>query len=212
VTGAVTRWIAELGVYAVFLLMAVDALLPLGGELTMLFAGAIVGGAIAGAHASLFGLQVPNGVEGFVVLSLAGVAGSLAGALVAWWVGARGGRALVDRHGRRLRLGPEAMDRAERWFDRYGDAAVFIGRLTPVVRSFIPLAAGVLGSRLGRFMAFNLLAAVIWCFGFTAAGWAMGSAWTRVDHAFGYVDALAALAVVALLAVALPRRLRRVRS
>jgi len=193
--------------------MAIDALLPLGGELTMLYAGALAGGAIGGSHASLFGAQVPNGIDGFVVLSLAGVAGSLVGAAIGWWIGARGGRPVIDRYGRRLRIDSDAMDRAQRWFDRYGDAAVLIGRLTPVVRSFISLAAGVLGSRLGRFMAFNLVAALIWCFGFTAAGWALGSAWTSLHHAFGFVEVVAVLGVVALLALAAPwRRLRQARS
>src|SRR4051812_30598793 len=117
-TATVTHWIAQHGVYAVFLLMAVDALLPLGGELTMLYAGVIAAG-VAGAHPSLLGMHVPNGFDAFVVLSLAGLAGSLVGAVVAWWIGARGGRALIDRHGRRLRIGPDEIDRAERWFDRY---------------------------------------------------------------------------------------------
>jgi membrane protein DedA with SNARE-associated domain len=211
-TGTVTRWIAEQGVYAVFVLMAIDALLPLGGELTMLYAGVVAGGAIVGAHASLFGVQLASGLEGFVVLSLAGVAGAMAGGLIAWWIGARGGRAVIERHGRRLRIEPGGLDRAQRWFDRYGDAAVLVGRLTPVVRSFISLAAGVLGSRLGRFMAFSLVAAAIWCLGFAAAGWALGSAWASFHHAFDIVDVFAVLAVLTLVAVAAPWRLRQARS
>jgi membrane protein DedA with SNARE-associated domain len=205
-TASVTHWIAQNGIYAVAVLMAIDALLPLGGELTMLYAGVIAGS--AGAHISLFGVHVPAGLDAFVALSLAGVAGSLAGALLAWWVGARGGRALIDRHGRRLHMGPAEIDRAERWFDHYGDVAVLAGRLTPVVRSFISIAAGVLGARFWRFVAFNLIAAVIWCFVFAAAGWALGGAWASVHHAFGYVDVLAVLGAVALLLLARPWRLR----
>ena len=201
-TATLTRWIAEQGVYAVFLLMAIDALFPLGGELTMLYAGVVAAGAIAGAHASVLDISIPNGLDGFAVLSLAGVAGSVVGGFSAWWIGARGGRAVIGRHGRRLRIGPDEIERADRWFDRYGDAAVLAGRLTPVVRSFISLAAGMLGSRLGPFMAFNLIASVIWCFGFAAAGWALGDAWASLHHAFAYADVLAVLAAVTLLAVA----------
>jgi membrane protein DedA with SNARE-associated domain len=202
VMATITRWIAEHGVYAVFVLMAIDALLPFAGELTMLYAGVIAGG-FAGAHAALFGHQIPDGLAGYVVLSLAGVAGSLVGGLIAWTLGAKGGRALIDRHG------SGELDRAELWFARHGDVAVLVGRLTPVVRSFVSFAAGMYGGRLRRFVAFSLIAAVIWCFAFAAAGWALGSAWRGVDRAFGYVDVLAVAAVLALAARWRPGHARR---
>jgi membrane protein DedA with SNARE-associated domain len=194
-----TGWLARDGAYAVFALMALDAVLPASGEVTMLVAGALAGGAIAGAHVSVLGLELAPGLQTFAVLSAAGVLGSLAGGLAGWSIGAIGGRLLIERHGRRLRMGPEALARAERWFERFGDAAVFLGRMTPVVRSFIAVPAGVLGSPLGRYTALTLAAAVLWCFGFAAAGWALGTAWTNIDHAFRYVEALT---VVALLAAA----------
>jgi membrane protein DedA with SNARE-associated domain len=97
------------------------------------------------------------------------------------------------------------VDRAQLWFARHGDVAVLVGGLTPVVRSFVSFAAGMYGGRLGRFVAFSLIAAVIWCFAFAAAGWALGSAWRRLDHAFSYVEVLA---VAALLAIASGRLIR----
>src|SRR3954452_5123288 len=105
-TAHVTDWIARHGIYAVFLLMAVDALLPVGGELVMLFAGALAGGAIASQHVTLFGAGIPQGAEAYVVLVAAGTLGYLAGSLVGWAIGAYGGRALIERHGRWLHLGP----------------------------------------------------------------------------------------------------------
>jgi membrane protein DedA with SNARE-associated domain len=208
-TSQLTGWIAQHGIYAVFALMALDALLPLGGELTMLYAGVLGGGAIAGAQATLFGAQIAPGVEGYVVLALAGAAGSLAGALLGWSIGARGGRPLIERHGRWLHVSPQAFARAERWFDRFGDAAVFLGRLTPVVRSFISIPAGALGSPLGRYTLLTLLASLIWCFGFAAAGWALGTTWMTFHHDFRYADYVAAAAVVALVVAVLYRRRRR---
>ena len=75
--------------------------------------------------------------------SLAGTLGYLVGAIVGWWIGVYGGRPLLDRHGRWLHLAPEQLGRAERWFDRYDDWAVLVGRVTPVVRSFVSIPAGI---------------------------------------------------------------------
>ena len=203
-----TGWLARDGAYAVFALMALDAVLPASGEVTMLVAGALAGGAIVGVHASVLGLVPAPGLEAYVVLSAAGVLGSLAGGLAGWWIGVIGGRPLIERHGRRLRMGPEALARAERWFERFGDAAVFFGRMTPVVRSFIAIPAGVLGSPLGRYMAFTLAAAVLWCFGFAAVGWALGAEWTSIDHAFRYAEALTVVTLLAAAGVMAGRRAR----
>ena len=204
-----TGWIVRDGVYAVCALMALDAVLPLGGELTMLLAGVIAGGAITGAHASLLGTEIASGLQGFVVLSLAGVVGSLVGGVLGWAIGARGGRPLIERHGRRLRVGPEELARAEQWFARFGDTAVFVGRLTPVVRSFIAIPAGVLGSPLPRYVLLTLAAALIWCFGFAAVGWALGTAWTGFNHAFRVVEVGALAAMLALAVVAARRHAGR---
>ena len=172
VTSQLTTWIADHSVYAVFALMAIDAVLPFGGELVMLYAGVVAAGAIAGADVTILGVHAATGLESYLVLAAAGTLGSLAGALIGWAIGARGGRPLVERHGSRLHLGPRRFARAEDWFERYGGRAVFVGRLTPIVRSFISIPAGVLGIPLGIYVALTLLASLIWCFGFAAAGWA----------------------------------------
>jgi membrane protein DedA with SNARE-associated domain len=192
--------------------MAVDALLPVGGELTMLFAGALAAGAIAGRQPVLFGHDLATGVESFLVLALAGTLGYLAGALVGWAIGRRGGRPLLERHGRWLRVTPAELDRAEAWFDRHGRWAVFLGRLTPLVRSFISIPAGVLESPLRAYTLLTLAGSAIWCFAFAGAGWALGSSYDDVHRAFRYVDVLAVAAVVvAVVAVAVLHR-RRLRA
>jgi membrane protein DedA with SNARE-associated domain len=212
VTGTLTGWIGRHGAYAVFAIMAVDALLPAGGELTMLYAGALAAGAIAGAQPVLLGHTLATGPEAYVVLALAGTIGYLVGALVGWAIGRTGGRPLLERHGRWLHLTPQNLERAEAWFDRHGAWAVFLSRLTPVIRSFISIPAGALGSPPGRYTALTLAGSAIWCFGFAGAGWALGTGYERLDHAFGYVDVLAVAGAAALLAgaVVLHRR-RRVR-
>jgi membrane protein DedA with SNARE-associated domain len=209
-TSQLTTWIAQHGVYAVFGLMAVDALLPGGGELVMLYAGVLAAGAIAGADVAIVGAHPATGVESYLVLALSGTLGSLAGALLGWAIGARGGRPLVERHGPAFHLGPRTFARAEEWFDRYGGRAVFWGRLTPVVRSFISIPAGVLGTPLGRYVALTLLASLIWCFGFAAAGWAAGGTWETIHHDFRYADYAAIAAVLVLIAVTIVHRRRAV--
>jgi membrane protein DedA with SNARE-associated domain len=210
-TSTLTDWIGHHGAYAVFLIMAVDAVLPVGGELTMLYAGALASGAIAGRHPALLGHTLQPGLESYLILSLAGTLGYLLGALVGWAIGRSGGHALLERHGRWLHLSPERLERAERWFQRRGSWAVFLGRLTPVVRSFISIPAGVFGTPPGSYTLLTLAGSAIWCFAFAGAGWALGSSYERVHHAFGYVDIVVVAAVAATVVglVAYRIRLRR---
>ena len=197
-TAHVTSWIADHGLVAVFVLMAIDAVLPAGGELVMLFAGALAAGAIAGHDGPPLAVAV-----------LAGTLGYLAGSLIGWGIGRIGGRALVERHGRWLHLGEERFARAEGWFARYGSAFVFFGRLTPLLRSFVSIPAGVLESPFGRYVLLSALASLLWCLAFGIAGHALGSNWDTVHHAFRYADYAAIAALLALVAVVLLRRRRR---
>ena len=213
-TGRLTSWIGHHGAYAVFAIMAVDALLPVGGELTMLYAGALAAGAIAGQHPVLLGHQLQTGLESYLVLAAAGTLGYLVGALIGWAIGRWGGHALLERHGRWLHLTPENVECADRWFERHGRAAIFLGRLTPVVRSFISIPAGTLESPLGPYTVLTLAGSAIWCFAFAGAGWALGSSYEQVHHAFRYVDilAVAVAGAVAALAALLVLRRRRTRA
>src|SRR4051794_37808278 len=184
-TTHVTHWIAAHGLVAVFVLMAIDAVLPAGGELVMLFAGALAAGAIAGGHG-----------PSLVAAILVGALGYLAGSLAGWALGRAGGRALVERHGRWLHLGPDRFARAERWFARYGAAFVFFGRLTPLLRSFVSIPAGVLEFPLGPYTALTALASLIWCAAFGIAGHALGANWDEVHRAFKYADYVVLAAIV----------------
>jgi membrane protein DedA with SNARE-associated domain len=208
-TAHITDWIAHHAVLAVFVLMAIDSVFPAGGELVMLFAGAVASGAIAGSHVGLLGTEVGSGLPAYLVLVVTGTLGYLVGSWIGWLIGARGGRELIERRGRWLHLGPDRFARAERWFDRYGSAAVFLGRLTPLVRSFISIPAGALGSPFGRYTALTIAASAIWCVAFAAAGWALGGNWDEVHRAFRYVDYAAVVAVVAAVVLLIVRARRR---
>jgi len=157
----------------------------------------------------LFGSEIDTAAWGFVAVALAGTLGYLLGSLVGWAIGAYGGRPLLERRGRWLHLSPATFDRAEAWFDRRGDWAVFLGRVTPVVRSFISIPAGVFRSPFPRYTLLTLLGSAIWCFGFAALGWAAGASWERVDNAFRYVEYVVVVTVLLAAAALLWHRLRR---
>jgi membrane protein DedA with SNARE-associated domain len=208
VTGSLTSLIGDHGLYAVFFLMLVDAVLPAASEVVMLYAGALAAGAFAGQHVVLFGWRIDSHFWAFVAMSLAGVAGNTVGSVIGWWIGYHGGRPLIERHGRWLHLGPENLDRAERWFERWGDWAVFLGRVTPVVRSFVSIPAGLARMPLPRFTVLTALGCMPWCFGIAGAGWALGSRYERFHHDFRYVD-ITVVVLVVLGAVAWYVRRRR---
>jgi membrane protein DedA with SNARE-associated domain len=199
ITDAVTEAIGDHGLYAVFGLMAVDAVLPAASEVVMVYAGAVAAGAFAGQSVALFGHTFAEGFPAYVAMALAGTLGYLVGSIVGWAVGDYGGRPYLERHGRWLHLNEGKLDRAEAWFDRFGNWAVFLGRITPVVRSFISVPAGVFRSPFGPYVVLTAVGSAIWCFAFAGAGWAAGESWEEFHQSFRLVDyAVAALAIAGI--------------
>jgi membrane protein DedA with SNARE-associated domain len=210
ITDSITSFVGDHGLYAVFVLMLIDAVFPAASELVMIYGGALAAGAVSGGHVVLFGNRLGSAAWGFVAVSVAGTIGYLLGSLVGWGIGAYGGRPLLERRGRWLHLSPETLARAEAWFDRRGDWAVFLGRLTPVVRSFISIPAGVFRSPLPRYTLLTLVGSAIWCFAFAGAGWGVGTGYRRVHEDFRWVDyAVIAAAVLAVVWLLLHRRSAR---
>lgn len=183
---------------AVFLLMlAESACIPIPSELIMPLGGAIAAGAVAGAHASL------------ALIIVAGVAGNVAGSYVAWAVGRYGGQPAVRRWGGRIGIRGHEIDRATAWFDRYGSAAVLIGRCVPVVRTFISLPAGWAGMPAARFGILTTIGCIPWTVGLAYAGYALGANWGSVDSAFHGPTYIIAGVIVVVLAGAVVLHLRR---
>ena len=189
--------IATYGYLAIFLLMLLEsACIPVPSELIMTFGGALAAGAVPGTQLSLAGVIV------------AGVAGNVAGSYIAWAAGRYGGQALVRRPGRRGWIREHDLDRAEAWFARYGGRAVLIGRLLPVIRTFISLPAGFADMNPVRFGIYTTVGCIPWTAALAYAGYAVGSNWQSVVNGFhGPTYIIAALAVIAL-AVAAWRYLR----
>ena len=189
--GFVTREIATYGYAAIFLLMLLEsACVPIPSEVTMLFGGALVSAPFLAADQQL----------ALVPVVLAGTAGNLVGSWLAFAVGVVGGRPLVERWGRYLLLRPHEIDRAHVWFERRGEAAVFVARLLPVIRTFISLPAGVAGMDLRRFTIYTVLGCLPWCLALAALGVAVGDRWEQVGallRPFSWAIAVGVLGVVA---------------
>jgi len=205
-TSSVTTFIGDHGLYAVFVLMAVDAVFPAASELVMLYAGALAAGAFSGQHVVIFGNRIDSHFWAYVAISLAGTIGYTLGSLVGWGIGAYAGRPLLEERGRWLHLDRAKLDRADRWFERWGDWAVFLGRLTPVVRSFISIPAGVVRMPIVRFTVLTFLGSAIWCFAIAGAGWALGSSYEHFHHDFAYVEYAVVAAVIVLIVLLILRR------
>jgi len=200
----VQQFITQYGYLAVFLLMlAESACIPVPSEVIMLLGGALASGAVAGASPSLTGIIV------------AGVLGNVAGSYIAWAVGRYAGQAAARRWGRRVGIREREIDRATAWFERRGAAAVLIGRVIPVIRTFISLPAGFAAMPPVRFGVYTTLGCIPWTAGLAIAGYELGGNWESVANGFhGPTYAIAGVAVLALAVAVIvyARRARRGRA
>jgi membrane protein DedA with SNARE-associated domain len=195
-----SHFVRDAGLPGIFALMALSsACIPIPSEVVMLFAGfAVADPSQSGAHHHLT-------MTGIV---LAGLAGTMVGSWLAYAVG-RGGRLeLLERHGSKLHMGPAQIERADRFFQRYGEPTVLFGRLVPLVRAFVSLPAGIARMPLGRFTVLSLIGTIPWVLALAFAGHALGSDWTTVRKGFEYVD----YAIVALLVAGIGYGIVRRRS
>jgi membrane protein DedA with SNARE-associated domain len=176
-----TSIVGSLGLGGIFLLMLLEsACIPIPSEATMLFAGFNV----ANHHYSLFAITV------------AGVLGNLVGSWIAYAVGYYGRLELLERHGRALHISPRQLQRADRWFERYGAITVLVARVLPLVRTFISLPAGVARMPFWRFSVLTTVGCIPWVFFLGWVGFLTKSNWHNVKDALSYVDYVVVAAVV----------------
>jgi membrane protein DedA with SNARE-associated domain len=200
ITDRLAQWatnvVGDLGLPGIFLLMAPEsACIPIPSEATMLFAG----------------FNVSEGRYSLFAAVAAGSIANLVGSWVAYAVGYYGRLELLERHGRKLHIKPSHLAWADRWFERYGAAAVFFSRMLPVIRTFISLPAGVARMPFWKFSVLTLLGCIPWNFMLTFIGMQVGANWKRWKDSLHYVD-YAVLALIVLGAVYLLVRWRRSRA
>lgn len=165
--------IAWSGYGGIVILMAIEsACIPLPSELIMPFAGYLVF----------------EGTLKLVWVATAGAIGCNVGSLIAYELGCYGGRPLVERYGHWMLMGRRELDWADRFFARWGYLAVFIGRLLPVIRTFIALPAGIARMPRGRFHLYTFLGSWPWCFALAWLGMKLGENWRGLGQYFHKFD------------------------
>jgi membrane protein DedA with SNARE-associated domain len=174
--------IQALGYAGIVLLMAIEsACIPLPSEIIMPFSGYLV-------YTGVFNLHLA---------SFSGAFGCAVGSAVAYYAGMLGGRPFVEKYGRYVLLRHRDLDRADRWFNKYGEAAVFISRLLPVIRTFISFPAGVSRMNFPRFLVYSFVGSVPWCYFLTYLGKVLGQNWQSIKGYFHGADVIIGVLLLA---------------
>ena len=196
------RAYAAFGYLGVVLAMTIEsAAIPVPSELILPLAGFSVARGVpeplTGAAWSYWGAVI------------AGVTGNTLGSLVAYAVGAFGGRPLLERYGRYVLISVHDLDVADRHFKRWGDVTVFVSRMLPIVRTFISVPAGIAHMPLWRFLLFSILGAIPWVMLLVWGGVVLGDHWTDLKHSLKGLDYLIVAAIAAGVGLFIWRHVRR---
>ncbi|MBI4311672.1 MAG: DedA family protein [Chloroflexi bacterium] len=185
----------------VVLLMAIEsASIPLPSELIMPLSGWML--------IQAKGLSVWH----ILLAGFYGALGNLLGSLLAYWLGAWGGRPLLEKYGRYVLITRADLDKADKWFAKYGDWAVLISRMLPVVRTFISFPAGVVKMRIVRFSLLTFAGSFPWSVGLAFGGYVLGENWEALRRVMRPFDIPIVAAIVAVVAFYVYRRIRHVRA
>lgn len=196
------RVLDTIGWPGVILIMALEsANIPIPSEVTMPLAGWML---VQAKGLPLWRAALDGGLYGALGCTL----GSVASYLLGLW----GGRPFLQRWGRYILISPHDLEQADRWFARWGDWAVFISRLLPIVRTFISFPAGVVKVRFFRFVVLSFTGSFIWCGALAAAGHAFGSEWERIREIMRPFDIPIAIALLAGMAYYIYRHIRRAQT
>jgi membrane protein DedA with SNARE-associated domain len=170
-------------------MMIESAMIPLPSELILPFAGFMVSDPTQVE-------PLTGGPWSFWVIVIVATIGNTAGSLIAYGIGAYGGRPFLERYGRYMLIRPHEIEAADHFFARYGAATVFFGRLLPIVRTFVSFPAGVTRMPLAKFIAYSTAGAVPWSIALTFAGVQLGASWRQIREALQPFDLLIAVGVV----------------
>jgi membrane protein DedA with SNARE-associated domain len=185
--------IEQLGYAGVFAGMTLESVgLPIPSEVIMPFAGYVVW----------------EGGLTLIGITLAGTLGCLAGSLIAYCIGLWGGRPLLERYGKYVLIRKRELDLADKWFGKYGDRAVFVSRLLPVVRTYISFPAGIVKMDVKKFSLYTVLGSLLWCFGLAYIGVLLGPHWVDIEGLFRYLDIAVIVGIIALVAYLIYHRER----
>jgi membrane protein DedA with SNARE-associated domain len=186
-SGIIVAVISTLGYSGIVLLMAIEsACIPLPSEIIMPFSGYLVS----------------TGQMNLWLVAFAGAIGCVLGSLVAYWVGMKGGRPLIEKYGRYVLVSRHDLDMADRWFEKRGEIIVFVSRMLPAIRTFIAFPAGVARMNLKRFVIYTFAGSFPWCLGLAYVGQKLGEKWNKDDtlktwfHRFDFLIGIAAVLLI----------------
>lgn len=185
VANFVINIISDSGYFGISFLMTLEsACIPIPSEIIMPFAGYLV----AVKKLSL------------IWVIIWGAIGNLTGSIIAYWVGVSGGRSFILRYGKYILLKQEELDKAQRFFDKYGSFSIFFSRLLPIIRTFISLPAGIAKMAFWRFSLYTIIGSLFWSTLLTCIGLFLGENWKSVETYFQRFDwAILILLVVSIL-------------
>ena len=177
----VIAMISKFGYTGILITMAIEsACIPLPSEIIMPFSGYLVS----------------TGQFSMLGVTMAGAIGNVLGSLVAYYVGVWGGRPFVERYGPYFLVSRRDLEMADRWFLKYGEAAVLISRMLPVVRTFISLPAGIVRMNVPKFVLFSFIGAVPWCYLLAYIGLKLGERWDGLHEYFHHLDVVIGMVLV----------------
>jgi len=181
----VSQWVAHYGYVLVFAFLFVEGLgVPVPGETALVTAAALAG----------------RGTLSIVGVIISAAIGTISGGQVAYWIGARGGRPFIERHGKWVGLTPKRLDKTHSFFDRHGPKTVLLGRFIAVVRSFVGILAGMTEMPMRVFATYNASGGAVWVLTFSLLGYTFGRNLPRLVHYIGRVSLVLAL-LVAIVAI-----------
>lgn len=182
----IAQWIiniiSQMGYPGIIITMGIEsACIPLPSEIIMPFSGSLV----SGGRFSMLGV------------SIAGAFGCLVGSIVAYVAGYYGGRPFLEKYGKYILLSKKEIDDAERWTTKYGDIAIFVSRLLPVIRTFISLPAGIARMNFAKFVLYTFLGSLPWCWALAYVGKILGDNWEILGKYFHQADLAIGILIIA---------------
>ena len=189
--------IDTLGYGGIVLAMAIEsANIPLPSEVIM----------------PISGLLAAQGVLNFWIVVFAGVVGNVLGSIVSYYFGVYGGRPFFYKYGKYVLVNMRDLDRADRWFEKYGEKTIFFSRLMPVVRTFISFPAGVTRMHMGKFIFYTFLGCIPFVLAITYVGFALGENWEEVKTYWHGLDAFVGIGLAILIFLYVRRHIRESRE
>ena len=177
--------IGSLGYWGVFIGMTLEsACIPLPSEVIMPFAG----------------FAVSQGKMTLLGITIVGTLGNLLGSLIAYFVGFKGGRPLLEKYGKYVLISPDKLNLADTWFEKYGHEAVLISRMLPAIRTFISLPAGIARMDLKKFILYTFLGSLPWTFALGYIGVQLGAKWDIIRGYFHILDIIVVVGIIGVLA------------